>query len=107
MGIRDLERIIEDILELPRRSKKARVIVNAILDSMKAALKRGEDIRIAGLGYFFTYRTDPLRRGFHYWHDHTGRRRKSSIVVETIPARTTTKFRPSPSITEAINECQK
>jgi integration host factor subunit beta len=74
---------------------RSELVVEAILDCVKAALRRGERIEIRGLGTFSVRRY----RGYR------GRNPKTGEAVE-VAAKRLPHFRPSKTISERINKAR-
>lgn len=79
------------LLDLPREAS-ADPIVAAVLASMKAALLRGEEVRIPGFGIFAVYQTNTYQ---HYMPQFKAR--------VTIPSRKYVRFLPSTVLTRFVN----
>jgi integration host factor subunit beta len=73
--------------------KEAAIIVERILDSMVAAIQRGDKVEIRGFGSF---RTRPRRA-------RTGRNPRTGVPVE-VPAKRIPFFTPSKAIREALGK---
>ena len=99
-----LSYLVGDLLELPRwkRYGKAYRIIGAIVTVMTNALKRGETIRIHGLGTFHI-RHKAATRHLQYYYPYL---KKKGLFWEMkdVPAHDYVHFTPTKPIIRRLNE---
>jgi nucleoid DNA-binding protein len=100
----DLAYEIRDLLGLERRTfiraSKATHIVNAILDTIVAALRRGEPVWVPGFGKF-TLRTKPSRRRqCQYFYG----RKHGPVLLRKLPAKVYVHFQPAKPLLRTLNK---
>lgn len=86
--------LIDEVARMAELARKdSQVIVETVLESMVAALKRGEGIELRGFGSFRFRQRGPRR----------GRNPKTGEAVD-VPAKRTPYFRPGKELKELINQ---
>jgi nucleoid DNA-binding protein len=83
--------LVETVASRTETKKQAQDIIDTIMDSIKGALKKNEDVAIAGLGSFKVKRTKAR----------TGRNPKTGETIE-IPAKNKVSFKPSKELKELV-----
>jgi nucleoid DNA-binding protein len=76
-------------------------ILRAILKSMAAALQKGEQVRIRGLGTFTVRTRKPVKKRLTYFY---GDMRHDYTEIVQLPAKKYVHFEPNPSILRTLNE---
>jgi DNA-binding protein HU-beta len=85
--------LIEDIIQRSKLNRaQAKAAVDAFLDSVTAALQRGEEVRLMGFGSF-----TPIARAASL-----GRNPRTGAQVK-VPASKTARFRIGDSLKSALN----
>lgn len=87
-----------DIAEMRCRGGKPQKIVNAIFNSMAAALQRGERIVIPGFGVFYLGKDYAHRRYTYWWKDGT------PVTVKEPAGKPIVRFRPSALLVNLLNQ---
>lgn len=97
---------LTEVLELPikRYSGEAARILDAVLQSMTEAFRRGETVKISGLG-IFTVRTRKATRRGCYFFPYLGKGQHVEPCV--IPEKKYVFFQPSKTITRVLNGDQR
>lgn len=89
MNKADLAQKVQDVLGGTK--VQAESVVETIIDSVVSALKKGDEVSIAGLGIFST-KMRPAR---------TGRNPRTGASIQ-VPAMRTPKFRPAKALKDAV-----
>ena len=76
-------------------------ILKAIVQSMTAALHRGERIMVKGLGTFTVRTRKPIKKRLTYFY---GDMRHTYTEIVQLPAKKYVHFEPSASIIRTLNE---
>jgi nucleoid DNA-binding protein len=99
LGLTRLAQDIEYLLDIKTcNSKRGRQILHAILDTIIAALRRGDDVNLPGFGKFKVYTRPPFFKvGTFITRD-----ARTSARID-IPAKQMVMFIPSQSLTATIN----
>ena len=101
----ELYPVIHDLLELPGNPKgnpKSKQIVNTVLDTIAAALKRGEDVHIRGFGVFRVRSRMAHGADLFVWHE-PGKGTKALRIRTLRAAHKFIRFSPATSWTAEIN----
>lgn len=96
--------MLNHVLELPNNTSataKAWTIIKVIVQSMKDALLRGEEVHIQGLGTLKLHTKPQTRKWVNYSFPAGHKNPKSTIM--TIPPKTYVTFIPSRSILSELN----
>lgn len=100
----DLVYEIRDLLGLEHhtnvRVSKAARIVNAVLDTIVAALRRGESVFVPGFGKFTLRRRVPLGRGCRYFYG----RKNGPVLYRRLPAKSYVHFQPAKPLLRSLNQ---
>ncbi len=91
MNKQDLVTKVADKADIPKT--KAEAAVNAMIDAIKASLKKGDDVRLVGFGTFSVAKRAAT----------TGRNPRTGQPIK-IPASKQPKFKAGKELKEAVNK---